>query len=182
LSVAGAIMALYIVKLPITTPVVIGILMLMGIVGKNAIMLVDFATESIHKGMDRTAAIIDAGQKRARPILMTSIAMAAGMAPSALGIGAGGEFRSPMANAVIGGILVSTLLSLLFVPALFTIVDDLGALSARFFGRLIGPADEAEPAHTPSIALRHDEPAAATKLEKKETQGELRKPDFTPAE
>jgi multidrug efflux pump subunit AcrB len=181
LSVAGAIMALYIVKLPMTTPVVIGILMLMGIVGKNAIMLVDFAAESIHKGMDRTAAIIDAGQKRARPILMTSIAMAAGMAPSALGIGAGGEFRSPMANAVIGGILVSTLLSLLFVPALFTIVDDLGILSARFFGRLIGPADEAEPAHAPSIALRHDEPTATTKLEKKETQGELRKPDLTPA-
>jgi multidrug efflux pump subunit AcrB len=152
LSVAGAMMALILANLAITTPVVIGILMLMGIVSKNAIMLVDFAVEAIHKGVDRTAAIIDAGQKRARPIVMTTIAMAAGMAPSALGLGMGGEFRSPMAIAVIGGLLVSTFLSLLFVPAFFTMMDDLGHLSSRLFSRFIGPTDETEPAHATPIA------------------------------
>jgi hypothetical protein len=76
---------------------------------------------------------------------MTTIAMAAGMAPSALAVGAGGEFRSPMAIAVIGGLLVSTVLSLVFVPAFFVIMDDLGRLILRTFGRLIGKADEPTP-------------------------------------
>jgi predicted RND superfamily exporter protein len=157
--------------------VVIGILMLMGIVSKNAIMLVDFAVESIHKGIGRTAAIIDAGQKRARPIVMTTIAMAAGMAPSALGVGFGGEFRSPMAIAVIGGLLVSTLLSLLFVPAFFTIMDDFGNLIWRFFERFIGAADQPEPAHATSIAVNnaHGEPIAASG-----TDGEPREADVAP--
>jgi multidrug efflux pump subunit AcrB len=177
LSVAGALMALLLMNLPITTPVVIGILMLMGIVSKNAIMLVDFAVESIHKGIGRTAAIIDAGQKRARPIVMTTIAMAAGMAPSALGVGFGGEFRSPMAIAVIGGLLVSTLLSLLFVPAFFTIMDDFGNLIWRFFERFIGAADQPEPAHATSIAVNnaHGEPIAASG-----TDGEPREADVAP--
>ena len=81
----------------LTTPVWIGILMLMGIVTKNAIMLVEFSIESIHKGVPRDMALVDAGQKRARPIIMTTIAMVAGMLPSALSFGAGGEIRSPMA-------------------------------------------------------------------------------------
>ena len=102
----------------------IGILMLMGIVTKNAIMLVEFAVEAIREGMPRDAAIIDAGMKRARPIVMTTIAMAAGMVPSALAFGAGGEFRSPMALAVIGGLIFSTVLSLIFVPAMFMLMDD----------------------------------------------------------
>jgi multidrug efflux pump subunit AcrB len=147
LSIAGAILALLITNLPITTPVVIGILMLMGIVTKNAIMLVDFAVEAMHGGADRTTAIIEAGQKRARPITMTTIAMVAGMAPSALAFGAGGEFRSPMAIAIIGGLLVSTLLSLLFVPAFFTIMDDVGRLFARVFGRLVGGSDDPPTKH-----------------------------------
>jgi multidrug efflux pump subunit AcrB len=150
LSVAGAIMGLFVTHSPITTPVVIGILMLMGIVTKNAIMLVDFAVEAMHTGVDRTTAIIDAGQKRARPIVMTTIAMTAGMIPSALAFGAGAEFRSPMAIAVIGGLLVSTFLSLLFVPALFTLMDDLGRLMGRMFGRFVGKSDEPEPSHTAS--------------------------------
>ena len=108
----------------------IGILMLMGIVTKNAIMLVEFAVEAIREGMKRDEAIIDAGMKRARPIVMTTIAMAAGMMPSALAFGAGGEFRSPMALAVIGGLIFSTILSLVFVPAMFLVMDDLGALLA----------------------------------------------------
>jgi AcrB/AcrD/AcrF family len=100
---------------------------------------------------------MDAASKRVRPIIMTTIAMVAGMTPSALGIGFGGEFRSPMAIAVIGGLLVSTLLSLLFVPALFTIMDDVGRLSWRLFGRFVGAADEAKPAHAPSIAMNDKE-------------------------
>jgi multidrug efflux pump subunit AcrB len=153
LSIAGAILALLITNLPITTPVVIGILMLMGIVTKNAIMLVDFAVEAMHGGVDRTTAIIEAGRKRARPITMTTIAMVAGMAPSALAFGAGGEFRSPMAIAIIGGLLVSTLLSLLFVPAFFTIMDDVGRLFSRLFGRLVGRSDDAptKPVTAPSM-------------------------------
>jgi multidrug efflux pump subunit AcrB len=149
LSIAGAILALLLAGAAITTPVVIGILMLMGIVSKNAIMLVDFAIEAIHHGSERTAAIIDAGRKRARPIVMTTIAMTGGMLPSAIGIGPGGEFRSPMAIAVIGGLLVATLLSLLFVPALFTIMDDFGKVCARFFQRFIsgGHATPIAPSH-----------------------------------
>jgi hydrophobe/amphiphile efflux-1 (HAE1) family protein len=142
LSIGGAIIALLMTQRPISAPVVIGMLMLMGIVTKNAIMLVDFAIEAIHGGADRTQAIIEAGQKRARPIIMTTIAMAAGMLPSALAIGAGGEFRSPMAIAVIGGLVVSTLLSLVFVPAFFTIMDDVGRLTWRVFGRFVTASDE----------------------------------------
>ena len=105
---------------------VIGILMLMGIVTKNAIMLVDFAVEEMQRGVPRTEAIVDAGRKRARPIVMTTIAMIGGMLPSALGVGSGGEFRAPMAIAVIGGLMSSTLLSLVFVPAVFAVMDDIG--------------------------------------------------------
>ena len=129
LSIGGAIIALLLTGQQLTTPVWIGVLMLMGIVTKNAIMLVDFASESIHRGMDAKLAIIDAGQKRARPIVMTTIAMIAGMTPSALAFGAGGEFRSPMAIAVIGGLALATVLSLLFVPAFFTIMNNVGKLT-----------------------------------------------------
>jgi multidrug efflux pump subunit AcrB len=124
----------------------IGILMLMGIVTKNAIMLVEFAIESIHSGKPRDEAMIDAGMKRARPIVMTTIAMAAGMMPSALAVGAGGEFRSPMALAVIGGLIFSTILSLVFVPAMFMVMDDLGALIWRFGKRLVVHSEEMETA------------------------------------
>ncbi|MFC1458155.1 efflux RND transporter permease subunit [Microvirga arabica] len=144
LSIGGAIMALVITQKAISLPVVIGFLMLMGIVTKNAIMLVDFAIEEVARGVDRKTAIIDAGRKRARPIVMTTIAMAAGMLPSALALGAGGEFRAPMAIAVIGGLIVSTLLSLVFVPAFFILMDDLSRLFSRLFSRFVGPKDEPE--------------------------------------
>ena len=142
LSIGGAIVALLLTGKQLTTPVWIGILMLMGIVTKNAIMLVEFAVESIREGNKRDFAIIDAGIKRARPIVMTTIAMAAGMMPSALAFGAGGEFRSPMALAVIGGLVFSTVLSLVFVPAMFMMMDDLGSLIWRY-GKLL-LASEAE--------------------------------------
>jgi multidrug efflux pump subunit AcrB len=125
----------------LTVPVSIGILMLMGIVTKNAIMLVDFAIESIHAGMERDAAIVDAGQKRARPIVMTTIAMIAGMIPSALAFGAGGEFRAPMALAVIGGLLCSTVLSLVFVPAVFVLMDNVSRFFSWLGSRFIGKSE-----------------------------------------
>ena len=142
LSIGGAIVALAITAKPMSLPVVIGILMLMGIVTKNAIMLVDFAVEEMARGVPRAEAIIDAGRKRARPIVMTTIAMVGGMLPSALGAGEGGEFRSPMAIAVIGGLISSTLLSLVFVPAVFVALDDVARLLWRVFGRAVGPVDE----------------------------------------
>ena len=141
LSIGGAILGLLIFQKPISMPVVIGILMLMGVVTKNAIMLVDLAIEEMKMGVDRAAAIIDAGRKRARPIVMTTIAMAAGMLPSAMAFGIGGEFRSPMAIAVIGGLIVSTLLSLVFVPAIFVLMNDAQEVLARWFGRLVGGPD-----------------------------------------
>ncbi|WP_207483573.1 efflux RND transporter permease subunit [Arenibaculum pallidiluteum] len=143
LSIGGVIAALLVTGNPVSMPVVIGILMLMGIVTKNAIMLVDFAVEEEHRGVPRAEAILDAGRKRARPIVMTTIAMAAGMVPSAFGAGDGGEFRAPMAIAVIGGLLVSTVLSLVFVPSFYTLMAGLSARTGRFFGRFIGPREEA---------------------------------------
>ncbi|UTH45363.1 efflux RND transporter permease subunit [Loktanella salsilacus] len=123
LAIGGAILALYLTGSAIGLSVIIGFLMLMGIVTKNAIMLVEFALEAMKAGATRTEGMMDAGHKRARPIVMTTIAMAAGMVPSALAFGAGGEFRSPMAVAVIGGLLLSTLLSLIFIPSLFSVID-----------------------------------------------------------
>ena len=145
LSIGGAIIALLITHKAMSMPVVIGILMLMGIVTKNAIMLVDFAIEEVGRGTPRLDALVEAGRKRARPIVMTTIAMAAGMFPSALGLGDGGGFRSPMAIAVIGGLIMSTLLSLVFVPAVFTVMDDLGRLSWRLFSGLFGAGEEEAP-------------------------------------
>ncbi|RTL99961.1 efflux RND transporter permease subunit [Ancylobacter aquaticus] len=144
LSVGGAFIALLVTHNAMTLPVVIGFLMLMGIVTKNTILLVDFAIEAVHAGVDRTTALIEAGRKRAQPIVMTTIAMVAGMMPSALGLGEGGTFRAPMAIAVIGGLIASTVLSLVFVPAVFTLMDDLGRLMGRIFGRFIGARDEAD--------------------------------------
>ncbi|UXX82791.1 efflux RND transporter permease subunit [Roseovarius pelagicus] len=123
LAIGGAIFGLYVYGAGIGLSVVIGFLMLMGIVTKNAIMLVEFALEAMKDGVEKDAAMMDAGHKRARPIIMTTIAMTAGMVPSALALGEGGEFRAPMAVAVIGGLLLSTVLSLLFVPSLFSMID-----------------------------------------------------------
>jgi hydrophobe/amphiphile efflux-1 (HAE1) family protein len=143
LSLVGVILALVFTGKPITMPVYIGLLMLMGIVTKNAILLVDFAVESrLLQGISREQAIIDAGRKRARPIVMTTIAMAAGMLPSAFGLSDGGEFRSPMAVAVIGGLLVSTVLSLVFVPAFYLVMDDVSRFFTRIFTPFLGEEDD----------------------------------------
>ena len=153
LAIGGVVAGLYLTNNAISMPVVIGILMLMGIVTKNAIMLVDFAIEEVKHGVPRAEAIIDAGRKRARPIVMTTIAMSAGMVPAAMALGDGGEFRAPMAIAVIGGLLVSTFLSLVFVPSFFTIMDDASILVARVFRWLVkpNPVDEPGEAHSASL-------------------------------
>lgn len=163
LAIGGVAAALIVTGNPVSMPVLIGILMLMGIVTKNAILLVDFAIEMMAQGRSRFDAMVEAGHKRARPIIMTSIAMSAGMLPSALGVGEGGAFRAPMATAVIGGIIVSTVLSLVVVPSFFLIMDDLSRLLARLFGRLVGPK-EAEPAEPDTLAM-------AARIE--ETESEL---------
>ncbi|KFC63403.1 Acriflavin resistance protein [Bosea sp. LC85] len=143
LSFGGVVIALLATNNPVSMPVYIGLLMLMGIVTKNAIMLVDFAVEEVARGKDRITALLEAGRKRARPIVMTTIAMAAGMLPSAYGVGDGGEFRAPMAIAVIGGLIVSTVLSLVFVPSFYTVMDDVGRGFSWLFGRFFSkPEDE----------------------------------------
>jgi multidrug efflux pump subunit AcrB len=132
LSVGGAFAALLLTHNSFSMPSVIGLLMLMGIVTKNSILLVEYAVMARREhGMSRHEALVDACRKRARPILMTTIAMIAGMLPIALGIGAEPSFRAPMAIAVIGGLLTSTLLSLLVIPVVFTYVDDLLAVLRR---------------------------------------------------
>ena len=142
LSVGGAIGALLLTHKAISMPVVIGILMLMGIVTKNAIMLVDFAVEEIGRGTPRLEALVEAGRKRARRS-HDDDRHGGRHVPSALGLGDGGGFRSPMAIAVMGGLAASTLLSLVFVPAVFTLIDDLGSLIWWVFGRFVGETDEA---------------------------------------
>ncbi|MFD1797589.1 efflux RND transporter permease subunit [Paracoccus aurantiacus] len=138
LAIGGAIFALFFFNYAMSLPVLIGFLMLMGIVTKNAIMLVEFALTSMSDGAPKRVALLDAVHKRARPIIMTTIAMTAGMVPSAIGTGAGGEFRAPMATAVIGGLLLSTLLSLLFVPALFSVIHGAQTRLGQWLRRRIG--------------------------------------------
>jgi multidrug efflux pump subunit AcrB len=143
LSIGGAALALMLTGFSFSLPVVIGFLMLMGIVAKNSILLVDFAIEEIRAGKDRTTALIEAGHKRARPIVMTTVAMVAGMMPVAMATAGQGSWRAPMGIAVIGGLITSTALTLVVVPAVFTIVDDierwLGPKFAKIFASDTSP-------------------------------------------
>lgn len=145
LSLGGALIALLVCNFSFSLPSVIGLLMLMGIVTKNSILLVEYAIMARRDyGLGRYDALVDACHKRARPILMTTIAMGAGMLPTAMGMGEDPSFRQPMAVVVMGGLLTSTLLSLLVVPVIFTYVDD----ALEWFKRLAramnreGPAAE----------------------------------------
>ena len=136
LSIGGAFVALLVTRHSISLSVVIGLLMLMGIVTKNSILLVEYAVIARREhGMSRFNALLDACHKRSRPILMTTIAMGAGMLPVAMGVGSDASFRSPMAVSVIGGLITSTFLSLLVVPVVFTYVDDVLQWLARIFIR-----------------------------------------------
>ncbi len=157
LSIGGALLALLVTHSPFSLSTVLGILMLMGIVAKNSILLVEFAIEEIRAGKDRMTALLEAGHKRARPIVMTSVAMIAGMLPVALGVAGGASFQGQMAIAVIGGLVTSTGLTLVMVPAAFTWIDDLERWLARKIGRrLVTDTDTPAAAPTPEM---HDAPS-----------------------
>ena len=141
LSIGGAFVGLLVTHKALSMPSMIGLIMLMGIVTKNSILLVDYAILARRAGMSRFDALVDACHKRSRPILMTTIAMGAGMLPLALGFGADPSFRSPMAVTVIGGLITSTLLSLLVVPAVYTFVDDAQGLMRKFSQTILRKAD-----------------------------------------
>ncbi|WP_017298490.1 efflux RND transporter permease subunit [Nodosilinea nodulosa] len=152
LSVGGALMGLLIAQKSLGLFALIGIVLLMGLVTKNAILLVDYALMAKQEGKSARAAVMEAGTTRLRPILMTSISTMAGMVPIALEIGAGGETRSPMAIAVIGGFTTSTLLTLVVVPVLFTYIDRLNGAIAKLFARLRGDDGGPTPPSAPETS------------------------------
>ena len=147
LSLIGVFFALFLFGSSLNMFSIIGIIMLMGLVCKNAILLIDFIKESLSKGLSRNEAIMLAGQTRLRPILMTTAAMVMGMIPLALGIGEGSEQQAPMAHAIIGGVITSTLLTLIVVPVIYTYLDDGKQRFFRLFAK--------KKAKTPPIK-RHD--------------------------
>ncbi|ANL36428.1 efflux RND transporter permease subunit [Rhizobium phaseoli] len=137
LSLGGALLPLVLTGTSFSMPAVIGLLMLMGVVTKNSILLIEYAIMSRQRGMSRFDALVDACHKRARPIVMTTIAMASGMLPAALSLmGGDSSFRQPMAIVVIGGVVMSTLLSLIVIPVIFTFVDDFEQILKRVLRRL----------------------------------------------
>jgi len=129
---------------------VIGVIMLMGLVTKNAILLVDFTNHGQRDGMSQHDAIMAAGQVRLRPILMTTLAMIFGMLPMAIGLGDGGETQAPMGRAVIGGVITSTLLTLVVVPVAYTYLDSFGKRARRWLRR--GHQDDAPAAEKSGVA------------------------------
>ncbi len=152
LAPLGGALAIRITGDAVSMPVLIGILLLLGIVAKNSILLVDFALEEMNKGVERYTAIMDAGHKRAQPIVMTTVAMVAGMIPVALSLSGDGSFRAPMGVTVIGGLIVSTLLTLLIVPATFSLAVGFEERIGPWLSRTLtnggekGPVAEAQPA------------------------------------
>lgn len=142
LAPLGAAIALHIAGMSLSLPVFIGLLMLLGIVAKNSILLVDFAVEMMNHGMEKNEAIWEAGHKRAQPIVMTTVAMVAGMIPIAFSLHGDGSWRAPMGYTVIGGLIFSTALTLLLVPAYFSIAIDIEKWMAKRFSRLIETGDE----------------------------------------
>ncbi|MEI4505406.1 efflux RND transporter permease subunit [Sphingopyxis sp. CCNWLW253] len=133
LAPLGGLLGLLITGMEISMPVYIGLLMLLGIVAKNSILLVDFAIEEMDHGVEKNAALLDAGRKRAQPIVMTTVAMVAGMVPTAISLSGDGAWRAPMGVVVIGGLILSTLLTLLIVPAGFSLADSIEKRLGRFF-------------------------------------------------
>lgn len=150
LSFTGAFIALLIFGKAIDMPVMIGLVLLLGIAAKNAILLVEFAIESEQRGNNVYDALFDACRERARPIVMTTVAMSAGMIPTALGLGEGAGFRTPMAIAVIGGLISSTALSLVLVPVLYSLVSSVERRVSPLFGRMV-----TKPTAEDEVLLKH---------------------------
>jgi len=161
LSFVGVLLGLMLTRDTFNIMSMIGIIMLMGLVTKNAILLIDFANKARGRGQDRRSALIDAGELRLRPIVMTTLAMIFGMLPTALALGDGGEFRAPMARAVIGGLITSTLLTLIVVPVVYTYLDDFGDRVQAWVARWnTAPAEEtASEKEREEIRVPHGVPA-----------------------
>ena len=143
---------------PLSLPVFIGILMLFGIVAKNSILLIDFALEEMDKGVRKFDAVLDAGHKRAQPIVMTTVAMVAGMVPTALSLSGDSSWRAPMGIVVIGGLIVSTVLTLVIVPAVFSLAVGLEQwLGPRLGKRLLTfrPGDDGKLIGTHGGLIEH---------------------------
>ncbi|MEI6440785.1 MAG: efflux RND transporter permease subunit [Alphaproteobacteria bacterium] len=150
LAVGGAFLGLLAFKLSLSIPSLIGFLMLLGLAAKNSILLVEYAIEQERSGLSQRESLIEACRERARPIVMTTMAMAAGMLPTAFALEKGAEFRQPMAVAVIGGLITSTILSLVLVPVVYEFVDDFEAWLKPRLARLITPR-EAPVQTTPTV-------------------------------
>ena len=136
LSLIGVVLALLVTRDTLNIMSLIGVILLMGIVAKNAILLIDFAKWAHEeRGLDRREALIEAGRIRLRPILMTTLALIAGMIPVALGLGEGADFRAPLGRAVIGGVITSTVLTLFVIPTVYEILDEWRERLLARFGR-----------------------------------------------
>jgi multidrug efflux pump subunit AcrB len=147
LAPLGGLLLLLVLGQSQSLPVFIGILMLFGIVAKNSILLIDFAIEEMEAGTPKLAAILEAGHKRAQPIVMTTVAMVAGMVPTAISLGGDGGWRAPMGTVVIGGLTLSTLLTLLIVPAGFSLADGVEKRIGPWLGRRVLTYDPHDPRH-----------------------------------
>jgi multidrug efflux pump subunit AcrB len=158
----GGVLAIWLTGQPISMPVYIGLLMLLGIVAKNSILLVDFALEEMEQGVPKMEALLDAGRKRAQPIVMTTVAMVAGMVPTALSLSGDGAWRAPMGIVVIGGLVVSTMLTLVIVPAGFSIADSLERRLGGFLGSRLLTYKKGDDASAPVVgAVGPRDPNAA---------------------
>jgi HAE1 family hydrophobic/amphiphilic exporter-1 len=146
LAIGGAFIGLVSAHEAVSIPSAIGLLMLLGVAAKNSILLVEYAIERERGGIAQREAIIAACRERARPIIMTTVAMAAGMLPTALALGKGSEFRQPMAVAVIGGLITSTILSLVMVPVVYEVIDDIERWLTPKLAPLLTPREVPPPA------------------------------------
>ncbi|MFN3648237.1 MAG: efflux RND transporter permease subunit [Armatimonadota bacterium] len=163
MAVIGAVMALVYMDQQLSIISVTGFIMLAGIVQKNAILLIDYSNTLRERGYKRDAAIVEAGQTRLRPILMTTLAMIFGMLPIALAVGRGNEARAPLATAVIGGLIMSTILSLIIIPCIYSVFDDVQAWVARLLkkGRRSALVEQALAEPAPAAPIEAPEPAGA---------------------
>lgn len=149
-ALVGALLGLMVTNKALSVVSMIGIIMLMGLVTKNAILLIDYTNTLRSRGMDRTAAILKAGPTRLRPVMMTTFAMIGGMLPTAMAVSKGSEMRQPMAIAVIGGLILSTLLTLLVIPSTYALFDDMVSGSQKLWVGLVGRRGRtAPPAYEP---------------------------------
>jgi HAE1 family hydrophobic/amphiphilic exporter-1 len=149
LSLIGVVLALWVTGDTLNIMSLIGVILLMGIVAKNAILLIDFAIWARERGLDLREALIEAGRIRLRPIIMTTLALIAGMIPVAIGHGEGADFRAPLGRAVIGGTITSTLLTLLVIPTVYEILDNFRTWLAAKFRRRPAPAHGGVQSPTP---------------------------------